>query len=115
MTTIWQADKLTIDQGLQDFGIHEDRTIAVDVAKDLVVGESAPTSPATALYLLGEDGAADTLFPGPLNGAPAVSGTIIQQRVTGATMMVGRIYKLIFTHGPANNRRSANVPLRVVE
>jgi hypothetical protein len=115
MTTTWQADDLTIDQGLQDFGVNEDRTIAVDVTKDLVAGETVPTSPASQLWLLGEDGAVDTLFPGPLNGAPGVSGTMLQQRVTGTTMTVGRIYKLVLSHGPANNRRSANVPLRVVE
>jgi hypothetical protein len=113
--SFWQADKLTVDQGLQDFGITEDRTISVDVAKDLVQGESAPSSPSSQLWLVGELGIPDTLFPGPLNGAPTVVGTAINQRVTGATMLPGRIYKLVLSHGPANNRRSVNVATRAVE
>lgn len=111
--TIWQSDQATVEQGLQDFGLADDKPIAVDITDELAVGET-PTSVSAVLWQLGQDGAADVTFPTGLVGTPTTAGNIISQRVSGLTG-VGRIYKLVFTFGATGNRRSVNAPLRVVE
>jgi hypothetical protein len=114
MPTSWQADQLSVSQGLQDFGVSADKPIAVDVSAALAQGES-PTNLTAYLWQLGEDGAADVLYPAGLNSVPTANGTIVSQRISGL-VGVGRIYKLVIYGGAVgNNRELANVALRVVE
>jgi hypothetical protein len=115
MLTSWQADGLTIAEGLKDFSIQSNRPIAVDVARQLVTGETEATNATAKAWLLGELDAADTDAAAILVDDPAITGTVISQQIDGSAMTVGRIYKIVLTHGPSNNQRSVNLALRAVE
>jgi hypothetical protein len=114
MVTYWQTDQNTVQDGLQDFGLTEDRPIVVDLTKRLAVSEPI-TNPVATFTLLTLAGVPEVAVPSALSGTPTPTGNVVSQRVVGANLLIGRIYELIITFGGVGNRRAEKVALRIKE